>query len=176
MLYPYLLGRVASPAVTGIYICPALGRGVTRSKQLAISWLRKAAENGHVDSCSLLASKMYADLPYAREVGHVGEAVRVALPAGVTEGHDVPPDVLRGVIHWLRKSGLSLVDSLKEFRRRTVEGEQYCCNVGCEVVGQLKEFKVCPQCKEARYCGDACQRQDWTTGGHKATCGTHKLP
>jgi len=39
------------------------------------------------------------------------------------------------------------------------------------VVGLLKEFKVCPQCKTARYCCDACQKQDWTTGGHKATCG-----
>jgi len=24
----------------------------------------------------------------------------------------------------------------------------------------------------ARYCGDACQRQDWNEGGHKETCGT----
>ena len=44
---------------------------------------------------------------------------------------------------------------------------------GCEVVGHLKDFKVCPQCKTARYCGDACQKQDWTTGGHKKTCGTY---
>jgi hypothetical protein len=29
-----------------------------------------------------------------------------------------------------------------------------------------------PQCKTARYCGDACQKQDWTTGGHKEKCGT----
>jgi hypothetical protein len=31
---------------------------------------------------------------------------------------------------------------------------------------------VCPQCKTARYCGDACQEKDWTTGGHKNKCGT----
>jgi hypothetical protein len=40
------------------------------------------------------------------------------------------------------------------------------------VIGHLKEFKVCPQCKTARYCGDACQKLDWHSGGHKATCGT----
>jgi hypothetical protein len=39
-------------------------------------------------------------------------------------------------------------------------------------MGHWKEFKVCPQCKTARYCGDECQKQDWTAGGHKATCGT----
>ena len=51
-------------------------------------------------------------------------------------------------------------------------GAKYCQNDGCTVVGHLKDFKVCPQCKIARYCGAACQKQDWTTGGHKAACGT----
>jgi len=58
------------------------------------------------------------------------------------------------------------------FRRQALEGANYCRNDGCQVVGLLKEFKVCPQCKTARYCGDACQKPDWTAGGHKATCGT----
>jgi len=62
-------------------------------------------------------------------------------------------------------------DELELFRIGALEGSMYCENVGCEVVGQLKDFKVCPQCKTARYCGKACQEQDWTTGGHKATCG-----
>jgi hypothetical protein len=48
---------------------------------------------------------MYMDLPYAREVGHAGEAAGVATPAGVMEGHDVSPDVLTSVVYWLRKGG-----------------------------------------------------------------------
>jgi hypothetical protein len=32
-------------------------------------------------------------------------------------------------------------------------------------VGHLKDFKVCPQCKTARYCGAACQKEDWTAVG-----------
>jgi TPR repeat protein len=79
-------------------ICPALGLGVTRSKRRALQWLRKAAENGLSMACVRLATRMYADLPYAREVGHVGEAAGAATPAGVMEGHDVPPDVLTGVV------------------------------------------------------------------------------
>jgi len=114
---------------------------------------------------------MYADLPYARAVGDVGEAAGVATFPGVIEGHDVPPDVLTGVVHWLRKRGYNPVDTLDAFRREALDGGMYCRNDGCEVVGLLKEFKVCPQCKEARYCGDLCQKADWTTGGHKATCG-----
>ena len=82
-------------------ICPALGRGVTRSKRRAMQWLRKAAELGHAKANSQLAAKMSA-----------------------------------------------------------------------KVEGHLKDFKVCPQCKTARYCGDACQKQDWTAGGHRETCGT----
>jgi len=137
-----------------------------------MQWRRKAAENGVAGRCRELAARMYADLPYAREVGHVGEAAGVATSAGVMEGHDVPPDVLTGVVHWLRKGGHDLVSELDAFRREALEGGHYCRNDGCQVVGLLKDFKVCPQCKHARYCSDACQKVDWNAGGHKATCGT----
>ena len=63
-------------------------------------------------------------------------------------------------------------EMLDAFRRSAVEGGMFCRNDGCAVVGLLKDFKVCPQCKSARYCGAACQKQDWTTGGHKSMCGT----
>jgi hypothetical protein len=115
---------------------------------------------------------MYGDHPYAREVGHVGEAAGVATSAGVMEVHDVPPEVLTGVVHWIRKGGHDPVAELDVFRRIALKGAKYCRNGGCEVVGHLKEFKVCPQCKTARYCSDVCQKQDWTTGGHQEKCGT----
>ena len=160
-------------------ICQALGRGVTRSKRRAMQCLRKAAENGRADACLKLAGQMYGDDPYAREVGHVGEAAGVATSAGVTEGHDVPPDVMTGILHWLQKrcatewhADTELHLALHVIRRMALEGSDYCHNETCQVVGLLKEFKVCPQCKTARYCGDACQKQDWTTGGHKEQCGT----
>ena len=122
---------------------------------------------------------MYADHPYAREVGHAVEAaglVKVSESmnsSGVMEEHDVSPDVMSSVVYWLQKlpSEKSAV-ALDMFRSAMQEGAKYCFNAGCEAVGHLKDFKVCPQCKTARYCGDACQKQDWTTGGHKATCGT----
>jgi hypothetical protein len=92
------------------------------------------------------------------------------------EGHDVPPDVLTSVVYWLRKEckteRKNPSNELNYFRRKLLKGADYCNNEGCAVVGHLKDFKVCPQCKTARYCGDACQKEDWTTGGHKATCGT----
>ena len=132
--------------------------------------MRKAAENGHARSCLKVASRMYADEPYAREVGHFGETAGVATSAGVMEGHDVPPDVLTGVLHWLRKGGHNLVAELDILRSVALEGTMYCCNDGCKVVGHLKEFNVCPQCKTARYYGDGCQKQDWNAGGHKDKC------
>jgi len=150
----------------------ALGRGLTRSKRKAMQWRRKAAENGDVDSCWELAAHMYGDIPYVRQIGHVGEADGVATSVGVIEGHDVPPDVLTSVVHWLRKGKHNIVDSLDRFRKEVLQGAKYCHNAGCEVVGLLKDFKVCPQCKTARYCSDACQKMDWNAGGHKTTCGT----
>ena len=143
-----------------------------------MQWMRKAADSGVAIACDKLAVDMYADNPYAREAGLVGEAARVAAWAGGMEGHDVPPDVIISVVHWLRKGGHNnILARLEAIRREALQGATYCWNDGCEVMGFLKDFKVCPQCKTTRYCGAACQKQDWTTGGHKATCGnlhTHK--
>ena len=102
-------------------VCQALGRGVTRSKRRAMQWLRKAAENGHAVACVKLATHMYGDQPYAREVGHVGEAAGV-LSTGVMEGHDVPLDVLTGVLHWLRKGGHDPVKRPRQFSQSIVGG------------------------------------------------------
>jgi hypothetical protein len=97
---------------------------------------------------------MYEDCPYAREVGHVGEATGVTSSAegmrGGMGGHDVPPDVLTGVLHWMVQGGYNPIAGLNELRRRAEEGNKYCVNDGCEVLGHRKDFKVCPQCKTAR--------------------------
>jgi hypothetical protein len=111
---------------------------------------------------------MYMAMPYAHEVGHVGDADVVAW---FMEGHDISPDVLTSVVHWVRKGGHDPINILDMLRREVWEGGKYCANDGCPVVGHMKDFKVCPQCKHARYCGDACQKADWTTGGHKDTYG-----
>jgi TPR repeat protein len=84
-------------------------------------WLRKAAENGHAESCGKLAARMYLDMPYAREVGHVVEAVGVTSSAGVMEGHDVPSDVLTSVVYCCGKGGLICSKSstrVGDWRRR----------------------------------------------------------
>jgi len=47
-----------------------------------------------------------------------------------------------------------------------------CTASRCEVVGHVKNVSVDPQCKTARYCGGARQKEDRTTGGHTARCGT----
>jgi hypothetical protein len=137
--------------------------------------LRKAAENGITHACLQLAGDMYMNQTHAREVGHAEEAAGVAASAGVTEVHDVPPDVLTGVLHWLQLGCVtgqpSALEKLTDFRREAMEGYMYCNVETCKVVGFLKDFKVCPQCRTARYCGAACQKEDWTAGGHKEKCG-----
>jgi hypothetical protein len=72
-------------------------------------WMRKSADNVHVDECMNLSNFMYTDRPYAREVGHVAEAVGVAIPAGVMAGHDIPLDAMTSVVHWLRKGAHDIV-------------------------------------------------------------------
>jgi hypothetical protein len=74
-----------------------------------------------------------------------GRPPRVATSIGDMEVlHDLPPDVLIGVVHWLQAGGHNTVDQLNAFRSMALEGGQYCRNDGCEAVGHLKEFKVCP--------------------------------
>ena len=129
--------------------------GVARSKRRAMQWRRKAADTGVVASCVELARDMYEDRPHARGEGHVEvEATGVAMLAGDMEGHDVPPEVLKSVVYWLQKGcvtgGPTPLDCLEELRREEMEGVPYCVNDGCEVVGHLKDFKVCPLCKTAR--------------------------
>jgi hypothetical protein len=80
---------------------------------------------------------MYGDQPYAREIRHVGKAAGVATSSEFIEGHDVPPDVLTGVVDWLLMGN----------------------DTECEVMGQMKDFEVCPLCKTAWYCGDACPKR-----------------
>jgi len=79
---------------------------------------------------------------------------------------------LISVVHWLRKGADNPFRELDVIRSIALKGHKYCFNDGCQVVGHLKDFKVCPQCKTARYCGAACQKEHWTAGGHKVTCGT----
>jgi hypothetical protein len=109
-----------------------------------MQWLRKAAENGHHAACLYLAARVYGDHPYAREVGHVGEAPGVDSPAGIMSGHDVPPDVLNSVVHWLRKGGHDPTEELDDFRTEALDGGQHCRNDGCEVVGHLKDLQSLP--------------------------------
>jgi len=153
-------------------ICAALECGVMRSKRRAMKWMRKAAENGDTGACLQLACRMYGDEPYAREVGNVGEAAGVNTSAAVMEGHDVPPDVLTSVIYWVHRGEGNASKALEVYRGEAMKGGKHCRNDGCEVVGLLKEFKRCPQCRTTRYCGAICQNEDWIAGGHKETCGT----
>jgi len=114
---------------------------------------RQAAENDYADSSARLARAMYIGLPYAREVGHVGdgEASGVATSAGggggggggggdggggggeMMEGHDVPPDVLTSVVHWFLKGGFDPAEACDFARNELLEGAKYCHNEGCEV-------------------------------------------
>ena len=103
----------------------------------------------------------------------MAEAAGAATSPEILSGHDVPHDVLTSVVYWMRKAGATnLAGELYRCRMTALKGAPYCVNEGCTVVGHLKDFKVCPQCKTARYCGDACQKVDWNAGGHKTLCGT----
>jgi TPR repeat protein len=177
-----------------------IGNGVERSKKFVVAWNRNAADAGSVAAANWLAMAMYLDLPYARRLGKVialepSQALRAKHGA-------LPKRVLASVIWWLQPqepivrtvspsiprmeetdertrllsidpdATLLISSALDMLYENAHAGTRFCHNIGCGVIGPLKAFKVCPQCKTARYCGPECQKHDWNAGEHKRTCGT----
>lgn len=59
--------------------------------------------------------------------------------------------------------------SLKLFQQHLQSsGPVSAQEVGCKKCGASGDLKVCGQCKQASYCSEACQRQDWKK--HKQHC------
>jgi hypothetical protein len=50
-----------------------------------------------------------------------------------------------------------------------LEAKMHCSNTGCSGAG----IKKCTGCKQARYCGQACQLAHWQV--HKAACKAHQV-
>ena len=122
-------------------ICPALERGVKRSKEASMRWTREAAKNGHIDSCVYIAQFMYGDQPHAREVGRVGEATsaEVATLAGLLESHEVPPDVLADVVFGCRRDAQTgnVIYPTSSTSSATQRGTELCiaATTGARLVG-----------------------------------------
>jgi len=144
----------------------AEGRGVARSKRKSTAWLRSAAENGNRAACRNLGKLVYADLNNARQLGHVEQAAGLTAPAA--EGHDVSMDVLNDAAYWFQRGGHDVSLTLADCRKTAVEGSRGCGNDGCVVLGLRHDFKLCARCETKRYCGPACQREDWPR--HQAKC------
>jgi hypothetical protein len=159
------------------------GRGVTRSKQQSLQNLRRAADLGNLESCHTFATQMYLDMPYARKIGHI-------LPSSVSQSlydttsilatslinsqrYEVPKDVLISVMVWMHRAKLKpIIAHLHMLRDTACDGGRYCNNPTCIKLGKLQDFKACPLCKTARYCGSECQTIDWNEGRHKFICRT----
>jgi TPR repeat protein len=145
--YRKAAGSGHAGAACNLRFMRAVGRGVARSKRLEMVALRKAAENGDRDAAWTFVHAVHIDQPYAREVG-------------------------LGFEKWFTREERERVDaSLAKIDSNG--GDMYCCNIGCDLIGLRKDFKVCPQCKFYRYCGIDCQAADWTTGGHARFCCTY---
>jgi len=156
---PRFLSQSASHDVPS-NICQALGRGVTRSKRRALQWLRKSAENGHTDACFSLPARMRRPALRPRGWACRGcrQGGRVGWDLGGARRFPGCPDQ-RSTLVGFGRGGIIQSTYFDVFRRTALEGNAYCFNDGCEFVGRLQKFKVCPQCKSARYCGSACQKQ-----------------
>jgi len=198
VLYRRAAGSGHAGAASNLRFMREVGRGVVRSKQFALMALRKAAENGKASACTTLARAMYINQPYARTVGLIEDVlaktmcstdVHTTTMANILWGdiehslgdpNKTPTDgfVYASIVEWFKRAelagaGLGTTAFLEMSQIASV-GDRYCCNVGCEVVGHRQDFKICPKCKFYRCSGSACQKADWTAGGHRDACCTHQ--
>jgi ankyrin repeat protein len=128
-----------------------------------------AAQNGHLDVVKCLVEELGADINLADHDG------RTALMMASYCKHEK-------VIRWLMKHGADIqatatygtaIDASIEggapiAQTEYLEAKAHCSNPGCSGAG----LKKCTGCKQARYCGQACQLSHWKA--HKADCKATK--
>jgi len=175
----------AAAALSGMY---EVGRGVPRDRCRMFMWIRREAQLGGSRACFRLARSMYRNDKWARKEGRVEHVTSFPNVTHTLNSvsrdrhthHDVPLQVLAEVVYWLQKGDVmevrchvaeENVSSLHKFRMEALIGETFCFNEACSFQGHMVDFKFCSKCMRAQYCSSACQRADWTTGGHKHTCG-----
>ncbi|KAF7288966.1 MYND-type domain-containing protein [Mycena indigotica] len=66
-----------------------------------------------------------------------------------------------------------LEECLSLWAVRKVRDRRLCDAVGC-TSNDKAEQRACSVCGFRRYCSVACQRADWTTGGHRAMCAAYR--
>nr|GAT47923.1 predicted protein [Mycena chlorophos] len=63
---------------------------------------------------------------------------------------------------------------LKKYVAGGYPAKRMCDNTTCSKVGLEAEFKRCSGCSWTVYCCAACQKTDWSSGGHKQGCALLK--
>jgi hypothetical protein len=142
---------------------------VNKCDQEGFSPLWVAAKEGNMAIVKCLVKELGADID---SVDRHGSTPLIAASA---RKH-------AGVIKWLIKAGANTqastaVDGIvytaasvsKRYRAPAeqtayLEAKTHCSHPGCSGVGLLK----CTGCRQARYCGEACQLAHWKA--HKADC------
>jgi ankyrin repeat protein len=135
--------------------------------------LRFAASKGNLELVRLLVNELGADVNLA---GHDGgkpllaaaffkyeKITKLLLKAGADAQ---APMILNGM-SVTAASGAAAGGASAELTNY-LEAKTHCSNSGCGGAGIWK----CTGCKQARYCGQACQLAHWPA--HKARCKAHQ--
>jgi hypothetical protein len=147
---------------------------VNKSDDAGATPLWIAAKGGNLASVRVLVKELGADINKTRSgitplmvatAGKHEDVVRWLVKEGANTQISQPIDGFNGT-----ESGLTAAWWSKEFHGASAEQTKYleakthCSSPGCSGAG----VKKCTGCKQARYCGEACQLAHWKA--HKADC------
>jgi hypothetical protein len=147
-----------------------LGADVNIENQHGVTPLLVAVEEGSLPMVRRLIENLGADVNKATHNGRT--PLMVASHGGYTK-----------IVHLLTKHGAdsqvcapdfgTAADISNEYGAPSevteyLEAKMHCSNLGCSGAG----IKKCTGCKQARYCGQACQLTHWPV--HKVACKAHQ--
>eukprot|EP00887_Chlorella_sp_A99_P006941 scaffold2.g6941.t1 len=101
----------------------------------------------------------------------LSEALAVDAAAGRFLGPGSQPcQILAPVLAWSDGSG----DSVALQRARALALRRSCANLACTSLAGRSEAeckgRLCGGCRAVRFCSEACSKEAWRAGGHKAAC------
>jgi TPR repeat protein len=142
------------------------GQRVKQDHGGAVRWFRKSADPGHA-AAQFNLGVMFAN---GRGVKQDHGDALAWFRKSAAQGNAQAKEGVLLVEGELRKQQQAAPPEAAERMSPATLSPQTCANCGIAEMAGSAALKPCSRCKDAVYCGKACQAQHWKAGGHREKC------